>query len=83
MNLTQQTIEYNVRLGANMHAPGDGEEIFAMEKIALEDAGVQAEIAKLKLPEGAKVVVDPWIYGMSFSTTMNRRVKTKYVLSRR
>lgn len=46
-----------------MHAPGDGEEIEAMERIALEDEGVQAELAKLKLPKGAKVVVDPWIYG--------------------
>lgn len=63
VNLTKQSIEHNVRLGANMHAPGDGEEIFAMERIALEDEGVRAELAKLKLPEGAKVVVDPWIYG--------------------
>lgn len=62
-NLSAQSLEYNVRLGANMHAPGDGEEIFAMERIALEDEGVQAELKKLQLPEGAKVVVDPWIYG--------------------
>lgn len=46
-----------------MHAAGDGEEILAIERIAIEDAGVQAEIAKLKLPEGSKIVVDPWIYG--------------------
>lgn len=48
-----------------MHAPGDGEEIIKIEKIMLEDPGVQAEIAKLKLPEGAVVVSDPWIYGQS------------------
>lgn len=65
-----------------MHAPGDGEEIFAMEKIALEDAGVQAEIAKLKLPEGAKVVVDPWIYGTSFPTATNRPIETEHMFSR-
>lgn len=29
----------------------------------LADPGVQAEIAKLKLPEGSVVVSDPWIYG--------------------
>ncbi|KAI7537519.1 putative copper amine oxidase [Hortaea werneckii] len=63
VNLTQQTIESNVRLGPNVHAPGDGEEIMAIERIALEDEGVQAEIAKLKLPEGSSIVVDPWIYG--------------------
>lgn len=63
INLSTQTIESNVRLGKNVHAPGDGEEIIAIEKIALEDAGVQKEIAKLQLPEGSVVVVDPWIYG--------------------
>ncbi|CAK1367288.1 unnamed protein product [Cercospora beticola] len=62
-NLSTQTIEFNARLGPNMHAPGDGEEILALERIALEDEGVQAELAKLQLPEGAKIVVDPWIYG--------------------
>ena len=37
----------------------------AVERLALEDEGVKAEIAKLKLPEGSVVVCDPWIYGMS------------------
>ncbi|EME42464.1 hypothetical protein DOTSEDRAFT_73331 [Dothistroma septosporum NZE10] len=63
VNLTSQNVEYNVRLGKNDHAPFDGEEIVAVERIALEDEGVQAELAKLKLPEGSKVVIDPWIYG--------------------
>lgn len=63
MNLTHQSVEYNVRLGANVHAPGDGSEIVEIERIALEDESVQAELKKLKLPEGAKIVVDPWIYG--------------------
>ncbi|KAI7465994.1 putative copper amine oxidase [Hortaea werneckii] len=63
VDLTQQKVESNVRLGPNVHAPGDGEEIMAIERIALEDEGVQAEIAKLKLPEGSSIVVDPWIYG--------------------
>jgi len=34
-----------------------------VEKIALEDEAVKAEIAKLKLPEGTVVISDPWIYG--------------------
>lgn len=46
-----------------MHAPLDGEEIVAFEKIALEDPSVLKELAKLQLPEGSKVVCDPWIYG--------------------
>ena len=57
-------MESNVRLGPNVHAPGDGEEILLVEKIALEDEAVRAEIAKLRLPEGAVVISDPWIYGM-------------------
>lgn len=52
-----------MRLGPNIHSPGDGEEIILVEKIALEDEGVKAEIAKLKLPEGTVVISDPWIYG--------------------
>lgn len=63
VNLSDGTTEYNVRLGPNLHAPGDGEEIVAIERIALENEEVKAAIAKLKLPEGSQVVIDPWIYG--------------------
>ena len=52
-----------------MHSPGDGEEIVLIEKVALEDEGVRAEIAKLQLPEGAVVISDPWIYGRLISTS--------------
>lgn len=34
-----------------------------VEKIALADEGVKAEIAKLQLPEGTVVISDPWPYG--------------------
>ena len=50
-------------MGPNIHSAADGAEIGDMERIALEDEGVLAELAKLKLPEGAKVMCDPWIYG--------------------
>ncbi|TIA57557.1 hypothetical protein D6C77_06083 [Aureobasidium pullulans] len=63
VNLSTSTVESNARLGPNVHAAGDGEEILDIEKLALEDEGVQAEIAKLQLPEGTAVVCDPWIYG--------------------
>ncbi len=63
VNLSQKRVESNVRLGPNVHAAGDGEEIMLVEKIALEDDAVKAEIAKLQLPEGAVVISDPWIYG--------------------
>ena len=63
VNLSTQAVEYNVRLGKNEHAPIDGDEILRTERAVVEDEGVKAEIAKLNLPEGAKVVCDPWIYG--------------------
>jgi primary-amine oxidase len=63
VNLSTGTLELNVRLGPNLHAPGDGDEIVAIERTALEDEGVQAAIAKLQLPEGSQIVIDPWIYG--------------------
>ena len=63
INLSQNRVERNVRLGPNVHSPGDGEEIILVEKIALEDEAVKAEIAKLRLPEGTVVICDPWIYG--------------------
>lgn len=63
VSLSSGKVESNVRLGPCVHSNADGDEIVAVEKIALEDAGVQAEIAKLQLPEGTVVISDPWIYG--------------------
>ncbi|KAM7217468.1 putative copper amine oxidase [Rhypophila decipiens] len=63
INLTKGTVESNVKVGPFLHPNADNEEIVAVEKAALEYPEVQAEIAKLKLPEGAVVVADPWIYG--------------------
>ncbi|KAK3937146.1 copper amine oxidase 1 [Diplogelasinospora grovesii] len=63
VNLTQNKVESNVKLGPFIHANGDGEELVAVEKALLAHPDVQAEIAKLKLPDGAEVVADPWIYG--------------------
>jgi primary-amine oxidase len=63
IDLTSRRVERNVLLGPFVHANGDGDEIVAIEKIVLADEGVQAEIAKLQLPEGTTVISDPWIYG--------------------
>jgi len=65
VDLSQRIVERNVRLGANVHANGDGSEIIEIERITLEDEAVKAEIAKLQLPEGTVVISDPWIYGTS------------------
>jgi primary-amine oxidase len=63
VDLTSGRVVHNVLLGPFVHANGDGDEIVAIEKVALEDEKVQAEIAKLQLPEGTVVISDPWIYG--------------------
>ncbi|KAL8695390.1 MAG: hypothetical protein Q9218_000149 [Villophora microphyllina] len=63
VNLSRQKVETNVRLGPSIHGPGDAEEILLIEKIALEDERVKAEIAKLQLPQGTAIISDPWIYG--------------------
>lgn len=65
VNLSTGQVESNVRLGANIHGNADYEEVLMIEKRALEDEGVQKEIAKLQLPEGTVVCADPWIYGLS------------------
>ncbi|KAF8861000.1 hypothetical protein BDZ45DRAFT_619172 [Acephala macrosclerotiorum] len=63
VNLSLGKVERNVRLGPNIHSNADGDEIVNVERIALEDKQVKAEIAKLQLPEGTVVISDPWIYG--------------------
>lgn len=67
VNLSNQRVEHNVRLGPNVHANADGEEIMMVERVVFEDEGVKAALVKLQLPEGAVVVCDPWIYGVWYS----------------
>ena len=76
--MTWSKVESNVRLGPNVHGSADGEEIIAVEKVALGDERVQAEIAKLKLPEGTIVISDPWIYGIFFGRSCSRHILTYY-----
>lgn len=78
VDLSASKIERNVRLGANLHANADGEEIVAIERIALADEAVKAEIAKLQLPEGTVIISDPWIYGRFFG----RISRTQFCLTK-
>ncbi|KAH8665733.1 copper amine oxidase [Tricladium varicosporioides] len=63
VSLSTGKVESNVRLGPNVHSNADGTEIIEVERIALENEQVRAEIAKLQLPEGTIIISDPWIYG--------------------
>lgn len=69
MSLSRGKVESNLRLGPHQHSNGDSAEIVEIEKICLADKRVQAEIAKLQLPEGAVVISDPWIYGKFYPHT--------------
>jgi primary-amine oxidase len=73
VDLSQGRLVRNERIKAGFHGPADGPEIVAMEKVALADAEVQAELAKLCLPEGSVVVSDPWIYGADGETDERRQ----------
>ena len=72
VNLTLGKVESNARLGPNIHGSADGVEILLVEKVALEDERVKAEIAKLKLPEGTMIIADPWIYGTLISGALTK-----------
>lgn len=52
-----------MKLGPNVHSNVIYDEVQEVEKVALEDPMVLAELEKLKLPEGTVVCADPWIYG--------------------
>lgn len=71
MNLTSNQVESNARLGPHDHGNGDYDEILMVERNALEDEGVKAAIAELKLPEGTIVCADPWIYGALSGRPLN------------
>ncbi|KAF4966508.1 hypothetical protein FZEAL_10643 [Fusarium zealandicum] len=58
VNLTTGKIESNVRLGPNIHANADYDEVQMVEKTALEDPKILAELKKLELPEGTVVWSD-------------------------
>jgi primary-amine oxidase len=45
----------------------------AVEKACRENARVQAEIQKLKLPAGASVVIEPWAYATDGMKDMSER----------
>ncbi|EWC46648.1 hypothetical protein DRE_04135 [Drechslerella stenobrocha 248] len=62
VNLSAESIERKTKL-EGFHSCADGEEVLQIERACLDDAGVQAEIEKLKLPSGTIVLADPWIYG--------------------
>lgn len=56
------------------HSYIDPEFMQAVEKVCLADKQVQAEIAKLNLPVGSTVCVEPWAYATDGMNDMTQRV---------
>lgn len=59
-------------LGTMTFPPATNIDMHRLEDIVMNDPLVQAEIARLKLPEGSIVQPEPWPYGTE-STTLERR----------
>jgi primary-amine oxidase len=68
VNLTARKVEFNTRLGKNMHGNADYDEILQVEQKTLENEQVKAAIAKLGLPKDAVVCADPWPNGTLFAS---------------
>ena len=62
LDLSNKEVERQIEVPTGFHGPCDDDEILTAEKMTLADSRVQAEIAKLQLPDGAVVVCDPWIW---------------------
>lgn len=57
-------------MGKNIHGAGDAAEIMAVEQVALADDRVQEALKELRLPQGAVIVADPWIYGQQLPSEL-------------
>ncbi|EXJ78186.1 hypothetical protein A1O3_09347 [Capronia epimyces CBS 606.96] len=62
VNITAGAVEENAEL-ADVQGPVDWVEFDLVQTACNSHPAVLAEVAKLKLPPGAKVINDPWAYG--------------------
>lgn len=60
-------------LGTTTYPPATNIDMHRLEDIVMNDPLVQAEIARLQLPEGAIVQPEPWPYGTEAPTPEGRR----------
>lgn len=59
---------------AGKHSYIDASYMKEVEQTCISDSSVQAEIQKLKLPDGATVIVEAWAYATDGSNDMSRRI---------
>lgn len=60
-------------LGVATHPPATNMDMHRLEEVVMSDERVQAEIARLQLPEGAVVQPEPWPYGTESVTPEKRQ----------
>lgn len=56
------------------HSHIDGDYMRKAELACMADLRVKEQVAALKLPEGATVVVEPWTYGTDGMNDMSKRM---------
>ncbi|GAB1312465.1 hypothetical protein MFIFM68171_02675 [Madurella fahalii] len=73
VNLNKRAVQSEVKL-ENRHSHIDGDYMRKAEAACMADPRVKEQVAALKLPEGAIVVVEPWTYGTDGLNDMSKRV---------
>lgn len=73
LDLDEQTVVSEQKLHGR-HPHIDGEYMRQAELACMADPSVKEQVAALKLPEGATVVVEPWTYGTDGMNDMSKRM---------
>lgn len=63
MSLTHKTVIENKQLGNEFHGALDPAEMELVAGLMLQDETVKEAVARLELPAGAELVIEPWMYG--------------------
>ncbi|KAH6880808.1 copper amine oxidase [Thelonectria olida] len=63
VDLTSDTIVRKEQMGPGINGNADFAEVGEVEELVMQDSSVQAEIAKLNLPDHLEVIPEPWIFG--------------------
>ncbi|KAI1379742.1 putative copper amine oxidase [Hypoxylon crocopeplum] len=75
LSLQQQTVTNIEPLPAGFFPNGDADEVRSMRETCLNHPAVQAELKKLKLPEGTHVVCTTWPFGRDDGEKMKRTIQ--------
>lgn len=63
VSLTHKKVIKNKQLSNEFHGALDHSEMELVARLMLQDETVKDAVARLELPAGAELVVEPWMYG--------------------